>query len=82
MRNIALHSDLRKQIGFSNSNESVSTDFVGSRSACIFDSLATIVNGKSAVVYLWYDTEFGYSCQVHRLLEQLAGVKYAVYPKD
>lgn len=82
MRNIALHSDLRKQIGFSNSNESVSTDFVGSRSACIFDSLATIVNGKSAVVYLWYDNEFGYSCQVHRLLEQLAGVKYAVYPKD
>lgn len=82
MRKVALHSDLRKQIGYSNSNESVSTDFVGSRAACIFDSLATIVNGKNAVVYLWYDNEFGYSCQVHRLLEQVAGVKYAIYPKD
>lgn len=82
MRHVALHSELRKQIGYSNSNESVSTDFVGSRSACIYDSLATIVNGKNAVVYLWYDNEFGYSCQVHRLLEQVAGVQYAVYPKD
>lgn len=82
MRNIALHSDLRKQIAYSISPEVVSTDFVGTRSACIYDSQATIVNGKHVVVYLWYDNEFGYSCQVHRVLEQMAGVSYAVYPKQ
>lgn len=82
MRQTALHSDLRKQIDFSNSPEVVSSDFVGSRSACIYDSVATIVNGANVVVYLWYDNEFGYSCQVHRVLEQMAGVEYAVYPKN
>ena len=82
MRGVAMHSALRKQIDFSNSIESVSTDFVGTRCACIFDSVATIVNGNSAVVYLWYDNEFGYSCQVHRVLEQMSGVQYAVYPKS
>ncbi len=82
MRQTALHSDLRKQIDYSNSPEVVSSDFVGSRSACIYDAVATIVNGTNVVVYLWYDNEFGYSCQVHRVLEQMAGVKYAVYPKN
>lgn len=81
MRQVALHSELRKQIDYSNSPEVVSTDFVGTRCACIYDSVATIVNGKNAVVYLWYDNEFGYSCQVHRVLEQMAGVEYAAYPK-
>ena len=82
MRQVALHSDLRKQIDYSNSPEVVSTDFVGTRSACIFDSVATIVNGANAVLYFWYDNEFGYSCQVHRVLEQMAGVRYAIYPKE
>ncbi|MFT7403967.1 glyceraldehyde-3-phosphate dehydrogenase [Zhongshania sp.] len=82
MRRVALHSPLRKQIDYSNSPEVVSSDFVGSRHACVFDSEATIVNGKSAVLYCWYDNEFGYSCQVHRILEQMAGVNYAVYPQD
>jgi glyceraldehyde 3-phosphate dehydrogenase len=82
MRNQALHSPLRKQIDYSNSPEVVSTDFVGSRHACIFDAQATIVNGSQAVLYLWYDNEFGYSCQVHRILEQMAGIHYAVYPRE
>ncbi len=82
MRQAALHSALRKQIDYSNSSEVVSSDFVGTRCACIFDSVATIVNGKSCVLYLWYDNEFGYSCQVHRVLEQMAGVQFASYPKD
>ena len=81
MRQTALHSDLRKQIDYSNSPEVVSTDFVGTRCACIYDSEATIVNGNHAVLYLWYDNEFGYSCQVHRVLEQMAGVAYDKYPK-
>lgn len=82
MRNQALHSTLRRQIDYSASPEIVSTDFVGSRHACIFDAQATIVNGKQAVLYLWYDNEFGYSCQVHRILERMAGIHYAVYPKE
>ncbi len=82
MRNTALHSSMRKQIDYSNSPEIVSSDFVGSRHACIYDAQATIVNGTQAVVYLWYDNEFGYSCQVYRILEQMAGIKYRVYPQE
>ncbi|CAG4884579.1 Glyceraldehyde-3-phosphate dehydrogenase-like protein [Georgfuchsia toluolica] len=82
MRQAALHSPLRKQIDYTNSPEVVSSDFIGSRHACIFDSQATIVDGKNAVLYCWYDNEFGYSMQVHRIVERLAGVKYDVYPKD
>ncbi len=81
MRSMALHSTMRKQIDYSNSPEVVSSDFVGSRTACVYDAQATIVNGSHAVVYLWYDNEFGYSCQVHRILEQMAGIKYATFPK-
>ncbi len=82
MRYQALHSPLRKQIDFSASPEIVSSDFVGSRHACIFDAKATIVNGDRVVMYLWYDNEFGYSCQVHRILEQMAGIHYEVYPRQ
>ena len=81
MRRMALHSPLKKQIDYSNSPEVVSTDWVGSRHACVFDSKATIVSGDHVTLYLWYDNEFGYSCQVHRILEQMADVHYAVYPK-
>lgn len=81
MRKVALHSALFHQIDYSNSPEVVSSDFVGSRFACVFDSVATIVNGSTAVLYAWYDNEFGYSCQVFRVLQQMAGVKYAAYPK-
>ncbi len=81
MRNQALHSALRRQIDYSGSPEVVSTDFVGSRHACIFDAQATIANGSQVVMYLWYDNEFGYSCQVHRVLERMAGIRFAVYPK-
>lgn len=82
MRYMALHSPLRKQIDYTNSTEVVSSDFVGSRHACIFDAKATIVKGSHVVMYLWYDNEFGYSCQVHRVLEKMAGVNYRVFPKD
>ncbi|GAB5449964.1 MAG: glyceraldehyde-3-phosphate dehydrogenase [Halioglobus sp.] len=82
MRNKALHSSLHRQIDYSASPEIVSSDFVGSRHACVFDAQATIVNGKQAVLYLWYDNEFGYSCQVYRILEQMAGINYAVYPSQ
>jgi glyceraldehyde 3-phosphate dehydrogenase len=82
MRETALHSKMKKQIDYSNSPEVVSSDFVGSRSACVFDAKATIVNGKQAVLYLWYDNEYGYSCQVYRVLERMAGIRYQTYPAN
>ena len=80
MRETALHSGTKKQIDYSNSPEVVSSDFVGSRAACVFDAKATIVNGNQAVLYLWYDNEYGYSCQVYRVLEQMGGIRYQTYP--
>lgn len=80
MRKAALFSPLQQQIGYTISTEAVSTDFVGDRHACVFDSRATIVDGNSCVLYCWYDNEFGYSCQVVRCLEQMAGVKWPMYP--
>ena len=82
MRQVALHSPLQQQIDFTDSPEVVSSDFVGSRHACIFDAKATIISGDSAVLYCWYDNEFGYSCQVVRCLEEMAGVSWDVYPKE
>ena len=81
MRQIALHSDLQGQIDYTNSTEVVSTDFVGSRSAGVFDAQATITNGNHVTLYVWYDNEMGYSCQVVRIVQQMAGVKYQTFPE-
>ena len=75
-----MSSTLQQQIGYTISEEAVSSDFVGSRQACVFDSQSTIVSGNSCTLYCWYDNEFGYSCQVVRVLEKMAGVKWALYP--
>jgi glyceraldehyde 3-phosphate dehydrogenase len=80
LREMALHSDLRKQIDYIDSPEVVSTDFVGSRHAGIVDGLATIANDKNLVLYVWYDNEFGYSCQVVRVMEEMAGVHRPSFP--
>ena len=80
LREMSLHSDLRRQIDYIDSPEVVSTDFVGSRRAGIVDGLATISNGKNLVLYVWYDNEFGYSCQVVRVMEEMAGVNRPAFP--
>ncbi len=80
LRQKSLHSKLQQQIGYTVSTEVVSSDFVGTREACIIDSTATIVEGKSLILYCWYDNEFGYSCQVMRCLEKFAGVEWPAYP--
>ena len=82
LRQQALHSSLQQQIGYTVSTEAVSTDFVGSRQACVLDSQATITDGNSCVLYCWYDNEFGYSCQVVRCLEKFAGVVWPSYPLE
>ena len=34
------------------------------------------------VLYVWYDNEFGYACQVVRIVQKLAGISYPLIPKD
>ena len=80
LRTMSLHSALHKQIDYVESPEVVSTDFVGSRHAGIVDGLATISNGTHLVLYVWYDNEFGYSCQVIRMMEEMAGVRPPSFP--
>jgi glyceraldehyde 3-phosphate dehydrogenase len=81
LRDISLDSPLQNQIDYTNSPEVVSSDFVGSRHAGVVDSLATIVQGNRCVLYVWYDNEFGYSCQVVRLLQRLAGLELPAFPQ-
>jgi len=82
LREIALHSPLQNQIGYTESPDAVSSDFIGSKEACTVDATATKVNGKNMILYLWYDNEYGYSAQVVRMVSRLAGVKYLTYPAD
>jgi glyceraldehyde 3-phosphate dehydrogenase len=80
LRRVSLHSKLRQQIDYVESPEVVSTDFVGSHRAGIVDGLATIANGTDVILYVWYDNEFGYSSQVIRVLEVMAGSHPVVLP--
>ncbi|KGM19359.1 MULTISPECIES: glyceraldehyde-3-phosphate dehydrogenase [Corynebacterium] len=81
LRRVSLHSTLRQQIDFIKSPEVVSTDFVGTTHAGIVDGLATIASGNHLVLYVWYDNEFGYSNQVIRIVEEIAGVRPKVLPQ-
>lgn len=77
---VALHSKLKNQIDFTTSTEIVSTDLVGAPHAGIIDSKASIATGKRVVLYVWYDNEYGYSCQVVRVLQKMAGIEYLQLP--
>ena len=81
MKKYALEGDLVEQIKYSLSNELVSSDIVGSSAPSIYDSNATIVteDGKNAVLYVWYDNEYGYSHQVIRLAKYIAEVRRYTY---
>ncbi len=81
LRETSLHSTLRQQIDYIESPEVVSTDFIGSHRAGIVDGLATICTGENLIVYVWYDNEFGYSSQVVRVLETMAGTHPTVVPE-
>jgi glyceraldehyde 3-phosphate dehydrogenase len=80
LREASLHTGLRQQIDYIESPEVVSTDFLGSNRAGIVDGLATISTGNHAVVYVWYDNEYGYSHQVVRIVEQLSGKRPPRFP--
>src|SRR5690606_6635725 len=81
LKKYALEGDLVEQIKYSLSNELVSTDIVGTSAPSIYDSKATIVSpdGKSVVLYVWYDNEYGYSHQVIRLAKYIAKVRRYTY---
>jgi glyceraldehyde 3-phosphate dehydrogenase len=82
IRQISINSNLQGQIGYTNSTEVVSSDFIGSRTAGVFDAQATITSGNRLTAYVWYDNEVGYSCQVLRIAEQMGGVRYAKVPAE
>jgi glyceraldehyde 3-phosphate dehydrogenase len=82
LRAASLDSPLQNQIDYTNSPDVVSSDFVGSRHAGVVDSLATIVQGNRCVLYVWYDNEFGYSCQVVRMVQRMAGLELPSLPSD
>ncbi len=81
VKKYALEGNLVEQIKYSMSNELVSSDIVGSSAPAIFDSKATIAteDGKTIVIYVWYDNEYGYSHQVMRLAKYIAKVRRFSY---
>lgn len=63
--------DFAAQIGYSDSVEAVSSDFIGAQVVGIFDAKATIADGARASIYVWYDNEMGYSTQVLRVAAKM-----------
>nr|WP_281504025.1 MULTISPECIES: glyceraldehyde-3-phosphate dehydrogenase [Chromohalobacter] len=82
LRDMALHSRMQKQIDYVDSPEVVSSDFVGNRHAGIIDAQATIADDRQVVLYVWYDNEFGYSCQVVRILQHMSNVRFVYLPRE
>ncbi|MFI7241093.1 glyceraldehyde-3-phosphate dehydrogenase [Streptomyces qinglanensis] len=80
LREVSLTSPLKRQIDFTSAPDAVSNDFIGSRHASIVDAGATKVEGDNAILYLWYDNEFGYSCQVVRVVQHVSGAEYPTFP--
>ncbi|MCH2230441.1 MAG: glyceraldehyde-3-phosphate dehydrogenase [Crocinitomicaceae bacterium] len=81
VKNAALNGDLVNQIHYAYDPELVSNDIIGNTCCSVFDSNATIVSkdGKNAVIYAWYDNEFGYTKQVIRLAKYITKVRRAIY---
>jgi glyceraldehyde 3-phosphate dehydrogenase len=80
LRDTSIGGKLQNQIDYTNSDEVVSSDFVGNRHACIVDAQATLVDGRHCVLYAWYDNEFGYARQVVRVVDELAGLGTQTFP--
>lgn len=81
VKKYALEGKLVEQIKYSLSNELVSSDIVGGAAPAIFDSHATIVSdeGDDAILYVWYDNEYGYTHQVIRLARYISKVNRFIY---
>lgn len=81
VKKYAFDGELVNQIRFSIEEELVSNDIIGNSCCSVYDSPATIVSedGKSIVLYTWYDNEFGYTKQVIRLAKYVAKVRRLLY---
>ena len=81
MKKYALEGELVEQIKYSLNNELVSSDIIGSPSPSVYDSQATIVSkdGKSVVLYVWYDNEYGYTRQTLKVAKNISGVLRLMY---
>ncbi|MBT6808247.1 MAG: glyceraldehyde-3-phosphate dehydrogenase, partial [Flavobacteriales bacterium] len=81
MINAALHGNLVNQINYQVEPDLVSSDIIGTTCCSVYDSNATIVTeeGNDAVLYIWYDNEFGYTKQVIRLAKYIAKVRRLTY---
>lgn len=81
LKKSAHHGQLVSQIEYSSDEELVSTDIVDRDAAAVVDSPSTKVSldKRNAVIYLWYDNEYGYSRQVMRLAKHIAKVSLQRY---
>ena len=81
VQNEALNGELVNQIFFSIDSELVSNDIIGNTCCAVYDSKATLASkdGKSVVLYTWYDNEYGYTKQVIRLAKYITKVRRAIY---
>ncbi|GAI03574.1 unnamed protein product, partial [marine sediment metagenome] len=50
----------------------VSSDIINDPASSIFDSLCTIVKGRTVKVISWYDNEWGYSNRTVDIMEKMA----------
>lgn len=77
----AYRGPLVEQIKYSTSPELVSSDIVGDSCCSIVDSEATLLHadGRNAVLYVWYDNEYGYTRQVMRLAKHVMDVRRKAY---
>jgi glyceraldehyde 3-phosphate dehydrogenase len=81
LRDASLSGPLSRNLDYTAATDAVSSDFIGSRAACVIDESAAIVDGDNVILYVWYDNEFGYSCQVVRTVQYLSGIEYPTYPR-
>ncbi|GGK40385.1 glyceraldehyde-3-phosphate dehydrogenase [Nocardia camponoti] len=81
LRDVSLSGPLSRNLDYTAATDAVSSDFIGSRAASIIDANAAIVEGDTAILYVWYDNEFGYSCQVVRTVQYISGIEYPTYPR-
>lgn len=80
LRQTSLEGPLSRCLDYTTASDAVSSDFVGSRASSVIDANAALVDGDQAQLYVWYDNEFGYSCQVVRVVQSISGVEFPTYP--
>jgi glyceraldehyde 3-phosphate dehydrogenase len=81
LKNASLYGDLVELIDYSTSEEYVSSHVVGTTFTSVVDAPSTLVSkdGNTVTLYVWYDNEYGYTCQVVRLAKHAVKVRRKVY---